>query len=317
MKELALKYGCNPNQKPSRIYMAEGELPLEVLNGRPGYINFLDALNSWQLVKELKEATGMPAAASFKHVSPAGAAIGLPLSDTLKKIYFVDDVKEELSPIACAYARARGADRMSSYGDFVALSDTCDAATATLIKREVSDGVIAPDFTPEALDILKAKRKGTYNVIKIDPTYRPDPIEHKQVFGVTFEQGRNEVRLDDPALFENRPTENKEFTPEAMRDLIISLITLKYTQSNSVCYVKDGQAIGIGAGQQSRIHCTRLAGNKADIWWLRQHPKVMNLPFIDGIRRADRDNTIDVYISEDHDDVLRDGTWQQFFKEKP
>ena len=239
MKELALKYGCNPNQKPSRIYMAEGELPLEVLNGRPGYINFLDALNSWQLVKELKEATGMPAAASFKHVSPAGAAIGLPLSDTLKKIYFVDDVKEELSPIACAYARARGADRMSSYGDFVALSDTCDAATATLIKREVSDGVIAPDFTPEALDILKAKRKGTYNVIKIDPTYRPDPIEHKQVFGVTFEQGRNEVRLDDPALFENRPTENKEFTPEAMRDLIISLITLKYTQSNSVCYVKD------------------------------------------------------------------------------
>ena len=317
MKELALKYGCNPNQKPSRIYMAEGELPLEVLNGRPGYINFLDALNSWQLVKELKEATGMPAAASFKHVSPAGAAIGLPLSDTLKKIYFVDDVKEELSPIACAYARARGADRMSSYGDFVALSDTCDAATATLIKREVSDGVIAPGFTPEALDILKAKRKGTYNVIKIDPDYRPEPVEHKQVFGVTFEQGRNEVRLDDPALFENRPTKNKTFSEEALRDLIISLITLKYTQSNSVCYVKDGQAIGIGAGQQSRIHCTRLAGNKADIWWLRQHPKVMNLPFIDGIRRADRDNTIDVYISEDHDDVLRDGTWQQFFKEKP
>ncbi|MCI6839982.1 MAG: phosphoribosylaminoimidazolecarboxamide formyltransferase [Prevotella sp.] len=317
MKELALKYGCNPNQKPSRIYMTEGELPIEVLNGRPGYINFLDALNSWQLVRELKAATGMPAAASFKHVSPAGAAIGLPLSDTLKKIYFVDDVKVELSPLACAYARARGADRMSSYGDFVALSDTCDAATATLIKREVSDGVIAPGFTPEALDILKAKRKGTYNVIKIDPDYRPEPVEHKQVFGVTFEQGRNEVRLDDPALFENRPTKNKTFSEEALRDLIISLITLKYTQSNSVCYVKDGQAIGIGAGQQSRIHCTRLAGNKADIWWLRQHPKVMNLPFVDGIRRADRDNTIDVYISEDHDDVLRDGTWQQFFKEKP
>ena len=317
MKELALKYGCNPNQKPSRIYMDEGELPIEVLNGRPGYINFLDALNSWQLVKELKEATGMPAAASFKHVSPAGAAIGLPLSDTLKKIYFVDDVKVELSPLACAYARARGADRMSSYGDFVALSDTCDVATATLIKREVSDGVIAPDFTPEALQILKDKRKGTYNVIKIDPAYRPNPIEHKQVFGVTFEQGRNEVKLDDPALFENIPTQNKVFTDEAKRDLIISLITLKYTQSNSVCYVKDGQAIGIGAGQQSRIHCTRLAGNKADIWWLRQHPKVMNLPFVDGIRRADRDNTIDVYISEDHEDVLRDGTWQMFFKEKP
>ena len=317
MKELALKYGCNPNQKPSRIYMEEGELPIEVLNGRPGYINFLDALNSWQLVKELKAATGIPAAASFKHVSPAGAAIGLPLSDTLKKIYFVDDVKVELSPLACAYARARGADRMSSYGDFVALSDTCDAATATLIKREVSDGVIAPGFTPEALDILKAKRKGTYNVIKIDPAYRPAPVEHKQVFGSTFEQGRNEVRLDDPQLFENRPTQNKTFTPEALRDLIISLITLKYTQSNSVCYVKDGQAIGIGAGQQSRIHCTRLAGNKADIWWLRQHPKVMALPFVDGIRRADRDNTIDVYISEDHDDVRRDGTWQQCFKEKP
>ena len=317
MKELALKYGCNPNQKPSRIYMEEGELPIEVLNGRPGYINFLDALNSWQLVKELKAATGLPAAASFKHVSPAGAAVGLPLSDTLKKIYFVDDVKIELSPIACAYARARGADRMSSYGDFVALSDTCDAATATLIKREVSDGVIAPGFTPEAIEILKAKRKGTYNVIKIDPAYVPAPIEHKQVFGVTFEQGRNEVRLDDPKLFENIPTKAKNFTPDAIRDLIISLITLKYTQSNSVCYVKDGQAIGIGAGQQSRIHCTRLAGNKADIWWLRQHPKVMNLPFVDNIRRADRDNTIDVYISEDHDDVLRDGTWQMFFKEKP
>ena len=317
MKELALKYGCNPNQKPSRIYMDEGELPIEALNGRPGYINFLDALNSWQLVKELKAATGLPAAASFKHVSPAGAAVGLPLSDTLKKIYFVDDVKIKLSPLACAYARARGADRMSSYGDFVALSDTCDEATATLLKREVSDGVIAPGYTPEALAILKDKRKGTYNVIKIDPAYVPAPIERKQVFGITFEQGRNEVRLDDPALFENIPTNAKDFTPEARRDLIISLITLKYTQSNSVCYVKEGQAIGIGAGQQSRIHCTRLAGNKADIWWLRQHPKVMSLPFVDGIRRADRDNTIDVYISEEHDDVLREGTWQQFFKEKP
>ena len=317
MKELELKYGCNPNQKPSRIFMAEGELPIEVLNGRPGYINFLDALNSWQLVRELKAATGLPSAASFKHVSPAGAAVGLPLSDTLKKVYFVDDVKVELSPIACAYARARGADRMSSYGDFVALSDTCDEATATLLKREVSDGVIAPGYTPGALEILKAKRKGTYNVIKIDPTYEPEPIERKQVFGVTFEQGRNNVRLDDPKLFENIPTKNKTFTPEAMRDLIISLITLKYTQSNSVCYVKDGQAIGIGAGQQSRIHCTRLAGNKADIWWLRQHPKVMSLPFVDGIRRADRDNTIDVYIGDEHDDVLRDGTWQTLFKEKP
>lgn len=317
MKELALKYGCNPNQKPSRIFMTEGELPIEVLNGRPGYINFLDALNSWQLVKELKEATGIPAAASFKHVSPAGAAIGLPLSDTLKKIYFVDDVNIELSPLACAYARARGADRMSSYGDFVALSDTCDAATATLIKREVSDGVIAPGYTPEALEILKGKRKGTYNVISIDPQYVPEPIERKQVFGITFEQGRNEIKLDDPALFANIPTKNKTFSDEAKRDLIISLITLKYTQSNSVCYVKDGQAIGIGAGQQSRIHCTRLAGNKADIWWLRQHPKVMSLPFIDDIRRADRDNTIDVYISDEHDDVLREGTWQQFFKEKP
>ena len=318
MKELALKYGCNPNQKPSRIFMSEGELPIEVINGRPGYINFLDAFNAWQLVKELKAATGLPAAASFKHVSPAGAAVGLPLSDTLKKIYFVDDVKDlDESPIACAYARARGADRMSSYGDFVALSDTCDATTAKLLKREVSDGVIAPDFTPEAIEILKDKRKGTYNVIKIDPTYVPEPIERKQVFGITFEQGRNEIKLDDDALFENMPTQNKTFTPEAKRDLIIALITQKYTQSNSVCYVKDGQAIGIGAGQQSRIHCTRLAGNKADIWWLRQHPKVMNLPFIDNIRRADRDNTIDVYISEDHDDVLRDGTWQMFFKEKP
>lgn len=317
MKELALKYGCNPNQKPSRIFMTEGELPIEVINGRPGYINFLDALNSWQLVKELKAATGLPAAASFKHVSPAGAAVGLPLSDTLKKIYFVDDVKIELSPLASAYARARGADRMSSYGDFVALSDTCDAATATLIKREVSDGVIAPGYTAEAIDILKDKRKGTYNVIKIDPDYMPEPIERKQVFGITFEQGRNEVKLDDASLFENIPTQNKTFTAEAKRDLIISLITLKYTQSNSVCYVKDGQAIGIGAGQQSRIHCTRLAGNKADIWWLRQNPKVMALPFKPGIRRADRDNTIDIYISEDYDDVLRDGTWEMFFTEKP
>ena len=317
MKELALKYGCNPNQKPSRIYMEDGNLPIEVVNGRPGYINLLDALNSWQLVKELKAATGMPAAASFKHVSPAGAAIGLPLSDTLKKIYFVDDVKLPLSPLACAYARARGADRMCSYGDFIALSDVCDAATATLLKREVSDGVIAPGFTPEAIEILKDKRKGTYNVIKIDPDYIPAPIERKQVFGVTFEQGRNDVKLDDPSLFENIPTQSKTFTDEAKRDLIIALITLKYTQSNSVCYVKDGQAIGIGAGQQSRIHCTRLAGNKADTWWLRQCPKVMNLPFKPGIHRADRDNTIDVYISEDHDDVLRDGVWQQFFTEKP
>ena len=317
MKELALKYGCNPNQKPSRIFMEEGELPIEVVNGRPGYINFLDAFNSWQLVRELKAATGLPAAASFKHVSPAGAAVGLPLDDTLRKIYFVDDLKVELSPIACAYARARGADRMSSYGDFVALSDTCDEATALLIKREVSDGVIAPDYTPEAIEILKAKRKGTYNVIKIDPNYVPAPIERKQVFGITFEQGRNEVKPDDPSLFENIPTQNKTFSEAAKRDLIIALITLKYTQSNSVCYVKDGQAIGIGAGQQSRIHCTRLAGNKADIWWLRQHPKVMSLPFVDNIRRADRDNTIDVYISDDYDDVLRDGTWQQFFKEKP
>ena len=317
MKELALKYGCNPNQKPSRIYMEDGELPIEVINGRPGYINFLDALNSWQLVKELKEATGLPAAASFKHVSPAGAAIGLPLSDTLKKIYFVDDVKIPLTPLACAYARARGADRMCSYGDFVALSDTCDAATATLLKREVSDGVIAPDYTPEAIEILKDKRKGTYNVIKIDSSYKPAPIEHKQVFGITFEQGRNEIKLDDPKLYENIPTKNKTFTEEAKRDLIIALITLKYTQSNSVCYVKDGQAIGIGAGQQSRIHCTRLAGSKADTWWLRQAAKVMNLPFKEGIRRADRDNTIDVYISEEHEDVLRDGTWQMFFTEKP
>ena len=317
MKELALKYGCNPNQKPSRIFMTEGELPIEVLNGRPGYINFLDALNSWQLVKELKEATGLPSAASFKHVSPAGAAVGLPLSDTLKKIYFVDDVKLPLSPIACAYARARGADRMSSYGDFIALSDTCDEVTANLIKREVSDGVIAPDYTEEALQILREKRKGTYNVIKIDPNYIPNPIEQKQVFGITFEQGRNEIKLNDPSLFDNIPTINKNFPEEAKRDLMIALITLKYTQSNSVCYVKDGQAIGIGAGQQSRIHCTRLAGNKADIWYLRQHPKVMNLPFKEKIRRADRDNTIDVYISDDYEDVLADGIWEQFFTEKP
>ena len=317
MKELQLKYGCNPNQKPSRIYMEEGELPIEVLNGRPGYINFLDALNSWQLVRELKEATGLPAAASFKHVSPAGAAVGLPLDDTLAHIYFVDDVKIPLSPIACAYARARGADRMSSYGDFIALSDTCDLATATLIKREVSDGVIAPDYTEEALQVLRDKRKGTYNVIKIDPAYRPAPIEHKQVFGITFEQGRNEVRLDDPALFENIPTQNKSFPEEAKRDLMVALITLKYTQSNSVCYVKGGQAIGIGAGQQSRIHCTRLAGTKADTWWLRQHPRVMNLPFVPGIRRADRDNTIDLFIGEDYMDVLAEGEWQKFFTERP
>lgn len=317
MKELTLKYGCNPNQKPSKIFMEEGQLPLEVLNGRPGYINFLDALNAWQLVKELQDATGWPAAASFKHVSPAGAAIGLPLTDTLKKIYFVDDIDEPLSPIASAYARARGADRMCSYGDFVALSTTCDLQTALLLKREVSDGVIAPSYTPEALAVLREKRKGTYNVIQIDPTYVPASIERKQVFGITFEQGRNEVNLTDEALFADVPTHNKTFTPEAKRDLIIALITLKYTQSNSVCYVKDGQAIGIGAGQQSRIHCTRLAGSKADTWWLRQCPKVMNLPFKEGIRRADRDNTIDVYISDDHDDVLRDGVWQQFFTEKP
>ncbi|MBF1478149.1 phosphoribosylaminoimidazolecarboxamide formyltransferase [Prevotella pallens] len=317
MKELELKYGCNPNQKPSRIFVTEGELPIEVLNGRPGYINFLDALNSWQLVKELKDATGMPAAASFKHVSPAGAAIGLPLSETLKKIYFVGDVEFELTPLASAYARARGADRMCSYGDFCALSDTCDEATARLINREVSDGVIAPDYTPEALEILRKKRKGNYNVIKIDPIYKPTPIERKQVFGITFEQGRNEIRLDDPKLFENIPTTNKIFPEEARRNLVIALITLKYTQSNSVCYVKDGQAIGIGAGQQSRIHCTRLAGSKADEWWLRQCPKVMNLPFKDGIRRADRDNSINIYISDEYEDLLQEGTWQLFFTEKP
>ena len=298
--------------------MADGsELPIEVLNGRPGYINFLDAFNAWQLVRELKEATGLPAAASFKHVSPAGAALGLPLSDTLKQIYFVPESIGELSAQACAYARARGADRMSSYGDFIALSDVCDLQTALLIKPEVSDGVIAPKFTEEALQILREKRKGTYNVIKIDPTYKPEPVERKQCFGITFEQGRNEINLADDALFQNIPTKNQTFTAEAKRDLILALITLKYTQSNSVCYVKDGQAIGIGAGQQSRIHCTRLAGNKADIWWLRQHPKVMSLPFVPGIRRADRDNTIDIYIGPEHDDVLRDGEWQKFFTEKP
>ena len=317
MKELELKYGCNPNQKPSRIFMeGDKELPITVLNGRPGYINLLDAFNSWQLVSELKAATGLPAATSFKHVSPAGAAVGLPLSETLKKIYFTDDY--ELTPLASAYVRARGADRMSSFGDFIALSDVCDVATARLINREVSDGVIAPGYEPEALAILQAKRKGTYCVIQMDPSYRPAPVERKMVYGITFEQGRNEINLNDDALFANIPTQNKNLPAEARRDLVIALITLKYTQSNSVCYVKDGQAIGIGAGQQSRIHCTRLAGNKADIWWLRQHPKVMALPFKEGIKRADRDNTIDVYISEEeHDDVLREGTWQNFFTERP
>jgi len=317
MKELELKYGCNPNQKPSRIFMeGDSELPIQVLNGRPGYINLLDAFNSWQLVRELKRATGLPAATSFKHVSPAGAAVGLPLSDTLKKIYFTDDY--ELTPLASAYVRARGADRMSSFGDFIALSDVCDLATAKLINREVSDGVIAPGYEPEALALLQAKRKGTYCVIQMDENYRPAPIERKMVYGITFEQGRNEIDLNDDNLFVNIPTENKNIPAEARRDLVIALITLKYTQSNSVCYVKDGQAIGIGAGQQSRIHCTRLAGNKADIWWLRQHPKVMALPFKEGIKRADRDNTIDVYISEEeHDDVLREGTWQNFFSERP
>ena len=313
--ELMLKYGCNPNQKPSRIFMQDGsDLPITVLNGKPGYINFLDAFNSWQLVKELKEATGLPAAASFKHVSPAGAAVGLPLSDTLKKIYFVDDL--ELSPLACAYARARGADRMSSYGDWAALSDVCDKETALMLKREVSDGVIAPGYTDEALEILKSKRRGTYNIVQIDPDYRPAPVEHKDVFGVTFEQGRNELKIDNE-LLNNIVTDNKEMPEAAKRDLLISLIALKYTQSNSVCYVKDGQAIGIGAGQQSRIHCTRLAGNKADIWFLRQHPKVLSLPFKADIRRPDRDNTIDVYISDDYMDVLADGIWEQFFTEKP
>lgn len=315
MNEFTLKYGCNPNQQTARIYMKQdGTLPVKILNGRPGYINFLDAFNSWQLVKELKEATGLPAAASFKHVSPAGAAVGLPLSDTLKKIYYVDDL--ELSPLAAAYARARGADRMSSYGDFVALSDTCDKETATMLAREVSDGVIAPGYTDEALAILKTKRKGTYNIIEIDPNYTPAEIEEKDVFGITFSQSRNEVKITN-ALFDNRPTVNKDLPEEARRDLLIALITLKYTQSNSVCYAKDGQAIGIGAGQQSRVHCTRLAGNKADIWWLRQHPQVLALPFKDSIRRPDRDNTIDVYISDDYMDVLAEGVWQQFFTEKP
>lgn len=313
--ELLLKYGCNPNQKPSRIFMKNGgDLPIEVLNGKPGYINFLDAFNSWQLVCELKAATNLPSAASFKHVSPAGAAVGLPLSDTLKKIYFVDDL--ELSPLANAYARARGADRMSSYGDWIALSEICDVPTAKLIAREVSDGVIAPGYEPEALEILKGKRKGGYNIVKIDPAYRPAPVEHKDVFGVTFEQGRNELPINE-ALLGNVVTENKMLPAQAKRDLIISLITLKYTQSNSVCYVKDGQAIGVGAGQQSRVHCTRLAGNKADNWYLRQHPKVLALPFVENIRRPDRDNTIDVYISDDYMDVLADGVWEQFFTVKP
>lgn len=314
-KEMQLKYGCNPNQKPSRIFIEEGELPIEVLNGKPGYINLLDAFNGWQLVRELKKATGLPAATSFKHVSPAGAAVGLPLSDTLAKIYWVDDLGE-LSPLACAYARARGADRMSSYGDFIALSDVCDVCTAKMIQREVSDGVIAPGYTDEALEILKSKRKGTYNIIKIDESYVPAPIERKQVFGVTFEQGRNELDINN-ALLENIVTYNKVIPDEKKRDLLISLITLKYTQSNSVCYVKDGQAIGIGAGQQSRIHCTRLAGQKADNWWLRQNPKVMALPFKDDVRRADRDNAIDVYIGDEYEDVLRDGEWQKVFTEKP
>lgn len=316
MKELELKYGCNPNQKPSKIYMADGsDLPIQVLNGRPGYINFLDAFNGWQLVSELKKATGLPAATSFKHVSPAGAAVGLPLSDTLAKIYWVEDLGE-LSPLASAYARARGADRMSSFGDFISLSDVCDVDTARLIKREVSDGVIAPGYEPEALEILKQKKNGNYNVIQIDPDYEPEPLEHKDVFGITFEQGRNELKIDD-AFFANIVTENKELTEQAKIDLAISMITLKYTQSNSVCYVKDGQAIGIGAGQQSRIHCTRLAGQKADNWWLRQSPQVMNLPFVDSIRRADRDNAIDLYIGEDYMDVLADDAWPNIFKEKP
>ena len=316
MKELELKYGCNPNQKPSRIYMADGsELPIEVLNGRPGYINFLDAFNGWQLVRELKKATGLPAATSFKHVSPAGASVGRPMSDTLKKIYWVDDMGD-LSPLACAYARARGADRMSSFGDFISLSDVCDADTARLIKREVSDGVIAPGYTDEALEILKAKKNGNYNIIKIDENYTPAPLEHKQVFGVTFEQGRQELPIDDE-LLSNIVTENKEIPEEALIDMKISLIVLKYTQSNSVCYVKGGQAIGIGAGQQSRIHCTRLAGSKADNWWLRQSPQVLGLQFVDGIKRADRDNAIDLYMGEDYMDVLADGAWEKIFKVKP
>lgn len=315
MKELELKYGCNPNQKPSRIFVENGELPIEVLNGKPGYINFLDAFNGWQLVKELKEATGHPAATSFKHVSPAGAAIGLPLSDVEKKIYWVDDLGD-LSPLACAYARARGADRMSSFGDFISLSDVCDVDTANMIKREVSDGVIAPGYEPEALEILKTKKKGNYNIIQIDPAYKPDPIERKQVFGITFEQGRNEMPIDEEFLGK-LVTENKDVPEDAKRDLIIALITLKYTQSNSVCYVKGGQAIGIGAGQQSRIHCTRLAGQKADNWLLRQCPKVLNLPFKEDVGRPNRDNAIDVYMSDDYADVLEDGQWQQFFTEQP
>ena len=315
MKELELKYGCNPNQKPSRIFVKNGELPIEVLSGRPGYINFMDAFNGWQLVKELKEATGLPAAASFKHVSPAGAAVGLPLDETLRKIYWVDDMRE-LSPLASAYARARGADRMSSFGDFISLSDVCDVDTARIIKREVSDGVIAPGYEPEALEILKSKKNGSYNVIAIDPEYRPEPIERKQVYGIVFEQGRNELKIDEELLKEV-VTANKEIPDSAKIDLIISLITLKYTQSNSVCFAKGGQAIGIGAGQQSRVHCTRLAGNKADNWFLRQCPKVLNLPFADKIRRADRDNAIDVYIGEDYMDVLADGRWENIFREKP
>lgn len=316
MNELLLKYGCNPNQKPSKIFMRDGaSLPIEVLNGKPGYINFLDAFNSWQLVRELKAATGLPSAASFKHVSPAGAAVATELSDTLKKIYFVDDL--ELTPLASAYAKARGADRMSSYGDWIALSDECDVQTAKLIQREVSDGIIAPGYTKEALEVLKSKRKGTYNIVKIDENYQPAEKEYKDVFGVTFEQGRNELKIDEEMLTQNMPTQNKTLTEEAKRDLMIALITLKYTQSNSVCYTKDGQAIGVGAGQQSRIHCTRLAGNKADIWFLRQHPKVLNLQFVDNIRRPDRDNTIDVYLSDDYMDVLADGVWEQFFKVKP
>ena len=316
MNELALKYGCNPNQKPSRIFMQDGkDLPVEVLNGKPGYINFLDAFNSWQLVKELKAATGLPAAASFKHVSPAGAAVATELSDTLKKIYFVDDL--ELSPIASAYAMARGADRMSSYGDWVALSDTCDVQTAILLKREVSDGIIAPDYTPEALEVLKSKKKGNYNVVKIDPNYVPAPIEHKDVFGITFEQGRNELKIDEEMLLQNIVTDNKNFTEEAKRDLLVALITLKYTQSNSVCYAKGGQAIGVGAGQQSRIHCTRLAGSKADNWHLRQHPKVLALDFIKSIGRPNRDNAIDVYISDDYEDVIGDDVWQNTFNTRP
>ena len=316
MRELELKYGCNPNQKPSRIYMEEGELPIKVLNGKPGYINFLDAFNGWQLVKELKKATGLPAATSFKHVSPAGAAVGLPMSDVEKKIYWVDDMDMEFTPLANAYARARGADRMSSFGDFISLSDVCDVATAKIIKREVSDGVIAPGYEPEALEILKAKKKGNYNVIEIDENYVPKELERKEVFGITFEQGRNELKIDED-FFSNIGTENKEIPESAKIDLAISMITLKYTQSNSVCYAKGGQAIGIGAGQQSRIHCTRLAGSKADNWWLRQSPQVLGLQFVDGIGRADRDNSIDLYIGEDYMDVLADGAWEKIFKVKP